>query len=100
MNLREKLKNLIPLIDRLNYECIEVKRATKSSIHSIIHLLYLNKSMKMYSEDGDRVKEMLKVIGDLYDKESGIRVLEFLKFSIKYLENCEVSQSIQFFKIV
>lgn len=80
---------IIPLIDRLNYESLEVRRATMSSSHSIRHLLYLNKSMRVYAEDGERVKEMLEGTGELINEKGG--GLYLIKFIIKYIENFEVT---------
>lgn len=91
-DLRDKLKKLIPLLDRLNYEFSQLEKATTASEHSIRHLLYLNKSMRVYAEDGEKVQRILKSFNDLY-KHEGER--EFMEFVVKYIDKCSVTLKLE-----
>lgn len=91
-SLRLKLKKLSPLVERLNYELIESMKAVDASNHSIRHLLYLNKSERVYAEDGEKVenflKDVTKRIGIGRDGDNDIKIL--IEFWIGYITSCEV----------
>ena len=86
--LSDKLRQLVPLIDRLNYEFGEVKKASAASSNSIRHLLFLNKSMRVHAQDGEKVSGLLEnVAADATENEE---IITFLNFAIRYIKRCEV----------
>lgn len=84
--LKDTLKQLVPLFDRLDYERREVIKAAEASDQSIRTLLYMNKSERLYSEDQNRTSEYLKAIH--LTGESG-DITGTLNFCVKYLESIE-----------
>jgi hypothetical protein len=87
--LRDKFKKLIPLFDRLNYECGEVNKSAAASEQTTRHLLYLNKSKRLYAEDSQRAGEFLKAFCNEYQEDKG-GIVHFMHFCIKYIESSEV----------
>lgn len=90
--LKDKFKLLVPLFDRLHYEAREVNKSAAASEQTTRHLLYLNKSKRLFAEESERAGEFFKRISREYeeDKSSGSDIVYFLNFCIKYIESIDV----------
>jgi hypothetical protein len=92
-DLQEKLKLLLPLLDRIIYEKQEASSAAITAQESIQQLMLLSKSKHMFSTDSDRVSTFLKTFAD-EDKETRSEILYFITFSIKYIDSSQVTHAI------
>lgn len=89
--LKDKLKKLAPLYDRISYESGEVGKAALASEQSIRHLLYLNKSGELHVDDCERVSLFLKAIARDWQRDNYKNLGHFLIFCIRYIESIKVS---------
>jgi len=92
LSLKDKLNQLVPLFDRLNYETGEIKKSADASEQSTRHLLYLNKSSQLHAEESERTGKFLKAISNENQGDKK-EIVCLLNFCIKYIESTEVTKS-------
>ena len=91
LSLKDKLNQLVPLFDRLNYETGEIKKSADASEQSTRHLLYLNKSSQLHAEESERTGKFFKGISNENQEDDKKEIVCLLNFCIKYIESTEVN---------
>lgn len=99
-DLRDNLKKLIPLFDRLSYERREASIAASNGLHAVKNLLYLSKAREMHAEDFEGVEKFLSGFGDTERGNCAYRELMILvEFCVKYISDTEVTEGVSLFLI-